>query len=165
MKKSAPLADQSVALDRMRYTKNTFSSRMTYLAILFDVLFFVSIYESDVGSWYYRYIIGISVVYNLCFMLLAFLASEGVKSYKPGYAVLLMVLGVGQLVRIFVLPLSAFTTIREGVGLPVMELPQFIYVTVCLCLSALSCFVAGLVGIDRSRKLARYNASLANQPV
>ena len=79
--------------------------------------------------------------------------------------VALMVLGVGQLVRIFVLPLSAFTTIREGVGLPVMELPQFIYVTVCLCLSSLSCFVAGLVGIDRSRKLARYNASLANQPV
>ena len=66
-----------IRLDRMRYTKNSLSSSLTYLAILFDVLYFVSIYESDVGNWYYNHVIGISVVYNLLFMLIAFLSSEG----------------------------------------------------------------------------------------
>ena len=41
---------KQVRLDRMRYAKNALSSRLTYLAILFNVLYFVSIYESDVGS-------------------------------------------------------------------------------------------------------------------
>ena len=40
--------EQSVKLDRMRYTKNTTSSRLALLAIVFDVLYFVSIYKSDV---------------------------------------------------------------------------------------------------------------------
>ena len=67
---------KTIQLDRMRYTKNVFSSRMVYLAILFDVLYFVSIYESDVGNWYYTWLIGLSIVYNLVFMLVAFLASD-----------------------------------------------------------------------------------------
>ena len=66
---------KTIQLDRMRYTKNVFSSRMVYLAILFDVLYFVSIYESDVGNWYYTWLIGLSIVYNLVFMLISFLAS------------------------------------------------------------------------------------------
>ena len=35
--------ENTIRLDRMRYTKNTASSRLALLAILFDVLFFVSI--------------------------------------------------------------------------------------------------------------------------
>ena len=96
---------KTIQLDRMRYTKNTFSSRMVYLAILFDVFYFVSIYESDVGNWYYTWLIGISIVYNLVFMLISFLASEGVKNYKTGYGYLLLGLGVGQIARIFILPM------------------------------------------------------------
>ena len=82
-----------IQLDRMRYTKNVLSSRLTYLAILFDVLYFVSIFSSDVGSWYYKMLVGGSIVYNLVFMLMAFLASEGVKAYKQSYAWLLLALG------------------------------------------------------------------------
>ena len=41
-----------ISLDRMRYTKNTLSSSLALCAIVFNVLYFVSIYESDVGSWY-----------------------------------------------------------------------------------------------------------------
>ena len=48
--------------DRMRYTKNTASSRMALLAIVFDVLFFVSIYKSDVGTHYYTILDRKSVV-------------------------------------------------------------------------------------------------------
>ena len=35
--------EQSVKLDRMRYTKNTTSSRLALLAIVFNVFCFVSI--------------------------------------------------------------------------------------------------------------------------
>lgn len=153
---------KTIKLDRMRYAKNTFSSRLTYLAILFNVLYFVSVYESDVGSWYYQLLIGGSIVYNLLFMLVTFLASEGVKSYKISYAWLLLAAGVGQVVRIFILPMQAYkaTVTISKVTYPVMELPQLTWVIVCLAVSALCCFAAGAVGVYRSRTLAAYNASL-----
>ena len=72
--------DALVKKDRLRFTKNKLSSSLTLLAIVFNALYFVCIYKSDVGSYYYQYMMGISVVYNLLFMLIAFLASEGVKS-------------------------------------------------------------------------------------
>ena len=43
--------DRDILTDRMRYVKNTSSSRLCYLAILLNVLYFISIYKSDVGSW------------------------------------------------------------------------------------------------------------------
>ena len=46
--------EKTTRLDRMRYTKNTFSSNFALLAILFDVFFFISLYESDVGTFYYN---------------------------------------------------------------------------------------------------------------
>lgn len=153
---------KTIRLDRMRYAKNTFSSRMAYLAILFNVFYFVSIYESDVGSWYYQILIGGSIVYNLVFMLVSFLASEGVKNYKASYAWLLMAAGVGQVVRIFILPMQAYkaTVTISKVTYPVMEVPQLTWVIICLAASALCCFAAGIVGMVRSRTLAAYNASL-----
>lgn len=160
---------KSIQLDRMRYTKNTFSSRMVYLAILFDVFYFVSIYGSDVGTWYYTWLIGVSIVYNLVFMLLSFLASEGVKNYKLGYGYLLLAAGAGQILRIFIMPSMAHAALtkrtdavlKQVVEVPVMEDKQFITVILFLCLSALCCVAAGAVAIVRSRKLAAYNASLS----
>ena len=43
--------DKLIQRDRMRFTKNTLSSSLALLAILFNVLYFVSIYRSDVGSY------------------------------------------------------------------------------------------------------------------
>lgn len=164
---------KSIQLDRMRYTKNTFSSRMVYLAILFNVFYFVSIYESDVGTWYYTWLTGVSIVYNLVFMLVAFLASEGVKNYKASYGYMLLGLGVGQIVRIFILPLMAHSAmtkrsdpiLKKVVEVPVMEDLQFILVIVFLVLSALCCLAAGVVAVKRSRTLAAYNASLSEKAV
>ena len=156
---------KQVRLDRMRYAKNALSSRLTYLAILFNVLYFVSIYESDVGSWYYTISIGASIVYNLVFMLMTFLASEGVKNYKMSYSVLLLVAGVMQVGRIFYLPMQAYkaTVTISRVKYPVMEMPQLVWVIVCLSLSALCCLAAGVIGVYRSRTLSAYNASLNEQ--
>ena len=160
---------KQIRLDRMRYTKNILSSRLVYLAILFDVLYFVSVYESDVGNWYYTALIGISIVYNLVFMLVSFLSSEGVKNYKMGYGWVLGALGIGQIVRIFILPMMAHTALtkrsdpvlKKVLEVPVMEDGQFIFAVVCLVLSALCCLAAGGIALVRSRKLLAYHAALA----
>lgn len=74
--------DALIQKDRMRYIKNKLSSNLCLLAILLDVFFFVSIYKSDVSTYYYNILVGGSIIYNLLFMLLAFLSSEGVKEYS-----------------------------------------------------------------------------------
>lgn len=148
--------------DRLRYTKNKLSSTLAILAIVFDCLYFVSIYSSDVGNYFYNYIIGASVVYNLLFLLCTFLSSEGVKSYKLNYATLLIGVGVMQIVRIFYIPLKAHTElVKIGTeSVPAMSDGQFTYVVICLCLSAAACIASGAIGIYKSVTLKRYQESL-----
>lgn len=157
--------ERTIKLDRLRYTKNTASSRLVYLAILLDVFFFVSIYKSDVGSYYYNILIGASILYNLIFMLAAFLASEGVKNYKKGYTWLLMALGVIQVARIFIIPVQAHaaTITIKKVSYQVMENGQFIRVTLYLALSALCLFAAAVINLQKSNALASHIASLEGQ--
>lgn len=154
--------EQLIRRDRMRFTKNTLSSGLALLAILANVFYFVSIYKSDVGSYYYNILIGASVLYNLVFMLVVFLSSEGVKGYKISYAYVLIVIGILQILRIFILPMrahAATVTINQQETV-VMQTAQFIRVIVYLCISAACCLVAGVVGIQKSRALAQHMATL-----
>ncbi len=153
--------EQYISLDRMRFTKNTTSSRLALLAIVFDVLFFISIYKSDVENYYYTIIIGASIIYNLVFLLAAFLCSEGVKNYKPGYSWVLMALGVIQIARIFIIPMNAHSTVLSG-G-PVMGDFQFIRLIIYMVASAVSLFASAVVNLQKSRALSAHTASLAGQ--
>jgi hypothetical protein len=145
-------------IDRMRYTKNTASSRLALLAIVFDILFFISIYKSDVCTYYYTITIGASIIYNLVFLLAAFLCSEGVKNYRIGYSWALIVLGIVQIARIFILPMNAHGAIVNN--MPVMGDGQFIRVVIYLAASAVCLFASALVNMKKSRTLAKYTASL-----
>ena len=149
--------EQAIRLDRMRFTKNTTSSRLALLAIVFDVLYFVSVY--------YAIIMGASILYNLIFMLAAFLSSEGVKNYKQSYSYLLFALGVIQIVRIFILPAQAHSTVEtvEGVEMLAMSDGQFVRVTIYLVASAVCLFAAGFVNLTKSRALAAHIAGLEGQ--
>ena len=151
--------DREIKLDRMRYVKNTESSRLCYLALLLDVLYFVSIYKSDVGSWYYQILIGASIVYNLLFLLMAFLASESVKNYQQNYSWLLYGLGAGQILRIFILPLQAHQAVVKvgGTDTVVMQTPQFIRVVIYLVGSAACLLIAAFIN---QRKCALLNNHL-----
>ena len=151
--------------DRMRYTKNTASSNLAYLAILFNVLYFVSIYSVDKGNFYYSIIIGISVVYNLLFLLTTFLSSEGLKSYKLNYAIIIIVVGVLQLVRILGIPMSASKAIVSGTETFVMSSEQFGYVVTMLVLSSACCIASGVIGILRTRALRDINSKIASGEV
>ena len=154
--------DKQVRLDRMRYTKNTLPSGLALLAILFDVFFFISIYESNVGSWYYNVLMGASILYNLIFLLAAFLSSEGIKNYKISYSYLMIALGIGQIIRIFIYPMrahAATVTIQEQ-AVTVMENPQFIRCVLYLVISAACLFVGAFVGMTRSKQLKAHLQSL-----
>ncbi len=156
------LNDANIKLDRMRYVKNTASSRLCYLAILLNVLYFVSIYKSDVGNWYYQILIGASVVYNLLFMLMAFLASEGVKNYQASYSWLLYFLGAGQIVRIFILPLQAHNALVKigGEEMLVMGNAQFIRVVAYLVISAVCLVAAAVINQTKCAALTGHLKSL-----
>ena len=158
--------EQIIRRDRMRFTKNTLSSSLVLIAILFDVFYFINIYKSDinhnVGNFYYQIRIGASIIYNLIFMLAAFLSSEGVKNYKSKYCYLLVALGILQIVRIFILPAQAAATeVSIGnVTNRVMETAQHTRVVIYLLISSACCLAAAVVGFIRSRELAEHLASL-----
>ena len=156
---------QQIKLDRMRYTKDKFSANLILLAIALDALYFVSIYQSDVGSYYYTWAIGASVIYNLLFLLTAFLASEGVKSRKSGYTGILLAIGLMQFVRMAYLPTKAHaaTVAISGETVQVMENGQYCYVMICLALSGLCCLVAAIASYTNNQKLAGYLRSIQNE--
>jgi len=145
--------EQTVRDDRMRFTKDSLSSSLILIAIVFDALYFVNIYQSDVGSYFYTWVIGASIIYNLVFMLAAFLASEGVKSRKGGYTPLLLAIAVMQIVRIFYIPYRAHNamTMVNGAEVKVMDSGQFFYTALCLAVSAI-CLIAAALNSWRNNK-------------
>ena len=149
---------ETIKKDRLRYTKDSFPATLVLLAIVFDCLYFVSIYQSDVGNFYYNWLIGVSIVYNLVFLLAAFLGSESVKNRRPGYSGVLIALGIGQIVRIFILPAKAHaaTVMVNGVENVVMGNGQYLYCVACLVLSAVCCIVAAVISAKNNKILADY---------
>lgn len=154
--------DRQIQRDRMRFTKNKASANLAILAILFNVFYFVSVYKTDVSTYYYNILIGASIIYNLLFMLAVFLASEGVKNYKISYSYLLCVVGVLQLVRIFIIPMrshSAVVTIG-GVETPAMQDGQFIRLLVYLVVSAVCLLASAVINYNKCRALEAHMKTL-----
>ena len=171
--------DRYTELDRMRFTKNTTSSRLAILAIVFNVLFFISIYKVN-HTAYYTWWMGISILYNLVFMLAAFLSSEGAKNYNIRYSTLMIILGIGQVIRIFVLPAMMHAKLINekipvlndelcilGYHIPVtidnvvMPAEQYIRVILYLGLSAVCLLAAAIINRRKSKALAAHIANLS----
>ena len=144
-----------VKIERMAYVKDKVPSWLALLAILANVLFFVSIYKSNV-SFYYSYMIGVSVITNLLFMLATFLCSEGVKAYKKAFGITMIVLGAIEIARIFVFPLQGITTIESTTNVPVMTTAQFIRVVIYLAAAAGLLIAGGILSIRNSEVLKKH---------
>ena len=99
---------------------------------------------------------------NLLFMLMAFLASEGVKNYQASYSKLLYGLGAGQIARIFILPLQAHQALVKigGAEVPVMGNAQFIRVVIYLAGSAACLLAAGVINQSKCTALAGHLKTL-----
>ena len=157
--------EREIRTDRMRYVKNTSSSRLCYLAILLNVLYFISIYKSDVGSWYYQILVGGSIVYNLLFMLMTFLASEGVKNYQKKYSWMLIALGILQIVRIFILPTQAHQAMVKigNEEVTVMQDAQYIRCIIYLAGSAASLIASALINQRKSIALENHIGKIGKE--
>ena len=157
--------DKLIQRDRMRFVKNSLCANLCYLALLFDVFYFVLLYRSDVGTYYYTIQIGASIVYNLLFLLIVFLCSEGVKNYSKNYSYVLLGAGVMQVVRIFVIPMSAHaaTIVEDGAEIAVMQDSQFIRSVIYLAVSAACLIVSAVVNIIRCNMLEAHNRYLESQ--
>lgn len=157
--------DRMIQRDRMRFIKNTLASNLAIVGILFDVFYFVNIYQSDVGTYYYNIIIGASIVYNLIFLLAVFLASEGVKNYQQNYSWLLIVLGVLQFARILIIPAKAHaaTTLVDGAEVAVMGDGQYMWVVAFLVISGVCLLASAAVNIYKCRELSEHLKSIGQQ--
>ena len=155
----------TISRDRMRFTKDTMSANAVIVAIVLDCLYFVSIYQSDVSTWYYNWIIGASIICNLLFLLMAFLASEGIKNRKTGFTIPLLALGAFQLIRIFYLPAKAHaaTVVIAGEEVAVMGNGQYWYTVICLAVSAVCCVFAALNSRSNNKKLAAHMQTIENK--
>ncbi len=159
--------DTLIKKDRLRYTKNKLSANLTYLAIVFNTLYFICLYSSDIkrqyiGSNYYVWMVGISVLYNLVFMLISFLCSEGVKSYNIKHGFTLLIVGAAQIARIFIWPVELHSTVAVGPSGEelVMQDGQFLRCIIYLLASAALCIIAGVVAVIKTTTLRSYEAEL-----
>ena len=157
--------EKLIQRDRMRFVKNSLSSTLCYLGILFNVFYFVLLYQSDVGTYYYTIQIGASIVYNLLFLLIVFLASEGVKSYQKVYSYILLGAGAMQIVRIFAIPTAAHsaTILVDGVETAVMQNSQFTLSIVYLIISAACLVLSAVVNMSKCAALEAHNKYLESQ--
>lgn len=155
----------TISNDRMRFTKDTLSANAVIFAIVLDCLYFVSIYQSDVSTWYYNWIIGASIIFNLLFLLTAFLASEGIKNRKTGFTIPLIVLGLLQVIRIFYLPAKAHAAVvvLAGEEVAVMGNGQYLYTVICLAVSAVCCIFAAVNSHKNNKKLAAHMQTIENK--
>ena len=153
-----------ISTDRMRFTKDTLSANTVLFAIVLDCLYFVSIYQSDVSTWYYTWIIGASIIFNLLFLLIAFLASEGVKNRKTGFTGVLIGLGIFQIIRIFYLPAKAHAAIVVvgDAQVQVMGNGQYWYTVICLAVSAVCCIFAAINSHKNNKRLAAHMQTIEN---
>ena len=157
--------EKLIQRDRMRFVKNTMCANLCYLGLLLDVFYFVLLYRSDVGTYYYTIQIGASIVYNLLFLLIVFLSSEEVKNYNKNYSYILLAVGVMQIVRIFVIPMGAHaaTISVDDVEIAVMQNPQFIRSVIYLAASAACLIVSAVINIIRCNTLEAHNRYLESQ--
>ncbi|MDO5111029.1 MAG: hypothetical protein Q4E65_01870 [Clostridia bacterium] len=88
---------------RMKYQKDTRSSLLCILSILFNVYYFISVFRS--GNITPDVVMGLDVIINIVFMMLVFLTSEKLKAYAPKWNRIAAALGVFEALRVFILPL------------------------------------------------------------
>lgn len=89
-----------VSVEKMKYKNDSLAYLLILLGLVVNVVYFVIFYEVN-NQFLYSIKIGISVLYNLIFLLSVFLSAENIKKYNRKYAVFTCIIGLMQFVRIF----------------------------------------------------------------
>ena len=150
-----------IKLDRMRYVKDSTPSLFAILAVVFDILYFVLIYKIN-NEYFYNFMIGVSIVVNLLFMLFGFWCSIEVQNYHGKFGYLMIALGIIQIIRIFVYPMRAYGQ-KVLVGeemVSVMTKGQFSQSIIYLVAAAALMIIGGLISIRNTKTLQNYLGTL-----
>lgn len=99
-----------IKVEKMKYKNDSISYALVLLSLVVNILYFANLYKNN-AQFYYTIEMGMSVLYNLIFMLGVFMCAEFIKKYNRNYAIATFVLGIMQIVRIFNYPLDA---LKEG---------------------------------------------------
>jgi hypothetical protein len=142
------VSDKYVSIEKLQYRTDKLAYSLAILGLFINVLYFSTLYVSN-DNFYYSWKMGISILYNLVYMLLVFLFAEEVKHYHRNYAVFLTIIGLLQIVRIFVYPKQ---------GLDAGSLSQNIYTILCvyLMVSAILLISSGICSWIKSTVLKNF---------
>ena len=158
--------------DIQRYRKNRLASLLAILGLVMCCAYFVVLYaQVNNNNYYYKWPIAIDVIYNLFFLLFAFLFSEQVKNYTRKLFWMQMVLGVMQVVRIFWLPLAGVTkTVYPALADVtytgrVLSPSTFVLMVIFLALSGECIIASGIIGFIRAKSLEDFNKKLESGEV
>ena len=151
----------NVVLDRKKYKGDSFPYLLVMLGLVMNVLYFVCVYKLNDGT-FYQPVIGVSVIYNLLFMLAVFLCAENLKNYKWKFSVAIIVIGVLQLARLFIIPpMTAEITSTKYTAeqISAAKLRMIIYL-ICSCALLVS---GAVLSIVNSIRLQKYKELMAEQ--
>ena len=139
-----------ISIEKMKYKKDKSSANLAIIGLALNVVYFLIMYKNN-NNYYFDLMIGISVLYNLVFMLTAFLTSEKLKAYDKTFGIVAIIIGVLQLVRIFNYPLDAYEA-------TFLAKKSFILCVTCLSLSGISLIAAGICSCIKTTVLQQFLA-------
>lgn len=142
---------ENVKLDKMCYKRDKLSYSLVLLGLALNVFYFFTLYKSN-STFFFKYNVGISILYNLIFMLFVFLSAEEIKNYHRNFSIFLMIVGIAQIIRAFLYPLNALK--EEAI-----VQKTFVFILIYCILSGLLLISGGIISFIKSSKLKKYIAS------
>jgi len=130
----------------MQYQTDKLSYSLCIFGIIFDMIYFVSLYTNR--AVVPDFTIGVDILVNIVFMMIAFLASEKLKAYEKKWNIYAALLGIIQAARVLWLPMH-FKNLEMLVD------KKLSFVIFCLLASALVMLLAGLNATINGRLLSK----------
>lgn len=169
MKQQLSANDRIIENDIMRYKTNSKASNFALLSLVFEFLYFLTVYGQQVGdiegsfaekmlgsTYVYTFMMGISVILNLAILLGVFLASQELKNFHKSFSFLVWIAAIVQIVRIFIYPMMTYNNTLTTGG-RVFELYSYVFMIVWLVLSAICLAASGVFGFIGATKREKFN--------
>ena len=142
------VSDKFVAIEKLKYRTDRLAYSLAILGLIINVIYFTTLYVNN-DNFYYSWKIGISVLYNLIFMLLVFLFAEEVKHYNRVYAIFLSIIGILQIARIFIYP-------KQGLLAEALSQNTYTILAIYLAASGILLIISGICGWIKSTILKNF---------
>lgn len=145
---------ENIKVARMRYQTDKRSSRLCILAIVFNIAYFLMLYSNNDLAPDMN--MGLDVLYNIIFMLIAFLASEKTKAYDKKWSYIVAVVGILEILRILWVP-------AHYRKLEMLTSSKWMMLVAALLLAGGSLILAGLSCYKNSTTLENYLKSVEGE--